>query len=266
MKDTGRERSIRTYSRQSEFNYLENINPYNRLKILSFIIILFVCSISAAFAQENTLLSFNRASLAFMNPNRVIMDSIGSSNSAIQDSLPPMDKPKLLPANISWGEKLVWGEDGLVRNLGIEPPLSPEERMKEIELRRTMLTVHQIGGFTTLALMLTADYFGQRVIDGDRQLGGDHQALITATIISYGVTGLLAVLSPPPLIRRDEGGTIVIHKTLAWIHLIGMIITPILGSTIRHRRVFNMDQAHFHQIAGYLTTAVFATSMLVIVF
>lgn len=266
MKDTGREEPARAYNRSSIPSIPEKLKSNNMLFIHSFIIIIIIFYFTSSLAQEKGLPSFDRVSLAFMNPKQAIVDSISTSTAAIQDSLPPMDKPRLLPENISWGEKLVWGENGLVRKLGIEPPLSPEERMSEIRLRRTMLTIHQIGGFTTLALMLTADYFGQRVIDGDRQLGGVHQGLITATILSYGATGLLAVLSPPPLIRRDEGGTIVIHKTLAWIHLIGMIITPILGSTIRHRRVFNMDQAHFHQISGYLTTAVFATSMLVIVF
>ncbi len=201
-----------------------------------------------------------------MDAGRVISDSLDNSNSTVQDSLPPMDKPRLLPPHMSLGEKILWGEHGLVHTLGIEPPLSPRERMGEIKLRRTMLTAHQIGGFTTLALMLTADYFGQLTIDGDRRAGDIHQTIITATIISYAATGLLAILSPPPLIRRDEGGTIAIHKALAWIHVLGMIITPILGSTIRHHRLFNMDQAHFHQLAGYLTTAVFATSMLVIVF
>jgi hypothetical protein len=140
------------------------------------------------------------------------------------------------------------------------------ERKYEIELRRTMLTTHQIAGFTTLALMWTSAYFGQRVIDGNRRLGGTHQAFVTATILSYSITGLLAVLSPPPLIRRDEVGTVTIHKTLAWIHLAGMILTPIIGSMIRHRHSFSMKEAHFHQVAGYITTATFTAAVLVIVF
>ncbi len=228
------------------------------------IFLLFICSNS--FAQENSLHPVKRTSLAFMNPSTVIAESYTVPDSTAQNLLPPPDKPRLLPKNLSFGERILWGENGLVHTLGIEPPLSPQERMSELRLRRTMLTAHQIGGFTTLALMLTADYFGQRTIDGDRRMGDIHQTIITATILSYAATGLLAVLSPPPMIRRDEGGTVAIHKTLAWIHLIGMIVTPIIGSTIRHHRVFNMDQAHFHQVAGYITTAVFTASMLVIVF
>ena len=187
-------------------------------------------------------------------------DSLSSS------MLLPAPEPKLLPKRMSFMEKFLWGENGEVRKIGLLPELTPKERIHELHIRRTMLTAHQIGGFTTLALMLSAAYFGQRVIDGNRHMGDIHQILVTATMISYGVTGLLAILSPPPLIRRNEGGTVVIHKTLAWIHFAGMIITPILGSMIGGRRHFNINKAHFHQIAGYITTAVFTASVLVITF
>ena len=160
----------------------------------------------------------------------------------------------------------MWGEEGLFRKIGLVPPLSREERKNELELRRIMLTAHQIGGFTTLGLMVTSAYFGQRVIDGRRDLGDVHQGFVEATIAAYSLTALLAVLSPPPFIRRDEASTTTLHKTLAWIHVAGMIITPILGSMIGGRRHFNVDKAHYHQVAGYLTTAVFATSLIVITF
>ncbi len=175
-------------------------------------------------------------------------------------------KPKLLPDKMSFMEKGLWGEHGLVRSIGIASPLTSEVREHELGVRRFMLTAHQIGGFTTLGLMLGAVYYGQRVIDGHRNLGDTHQALVSATIFSYALTGLLAILSPPPLIRRDEESTTTLHKTLAWIHVAGMIITPILGSMIGGRRNFNIDKAHYHQIAGYITTAVFATSMIVVTF
>ncbi len=191
-----------------------------------------------------------------------------SPDTAAQDlaSMFKDTEPKLLPDRMSFGEKLFWGKKGLFRKLGIVGPLSLPERKNELKLRRTMLTMHQIAGFTTLGLMWTTAYFGQRVIDGNRRLGDTHQAFVTATILSYALTGLLAVLSPPPLIRRDEVGTVTIHKTLAWIHLAGMILTPIIGGMIRHRHSFNMKAARFHQVAGYLTTATFTAAVLVIVF
>ena len=163
-------------------------------------------------------------------------------------------------------EKWLWGEDGVVRGIGLEPPLTPNERRSELSLRRTMLTAHQIGGFVTLGLMIGAVYFGQQIIDGHPEYRRNHQYFVTATIISYSATGLLAILSPPPLIRRNEVSTTTIHKTLAWIHVAGMIITPILGGMIKRRSSSAMESEHIHQISGYLTTATFAASMIVVTF
>ncbi len=182
------------------------------------------------------------------------------------DSLFENTNTGLLPEKMSFMEKLLWGENGLVRKISLVGPLSAEERENELDIRRAMLTSHQIGGFATLALMLSADYFGQRVIDGHRRSGDTHQTLVTGTIISYSLTALLGILSPPPIIRRDETSTTTLHKTLAWVHAAGMIITPILGSMIGGRRHFNIDKAHFHQIAGYVTTAIFASAMIVVTF
>jgi hypothetical protein len=116
--------------------------------------------------------------------------------------------------------------------------------------------------------MLGAAYYGQRTLDanGNRTLGNTHIKFVDATIATYSLTALLAVLSPPPLIRRNEESTTTLHKTLAWIHAIGMIVTPILGGYVESRHHLNIDQAHFHQVAGYITTGVFATSLIVITF
>jgi hypothetical protein len=171
----------------------------------------------------------------------------------------------LLPEKISFMEKALWGENGLFRTMGIAAPLTPESRKSELSLRRTMLVAHQIGGFVTLGSMITAVYFGQKIIDGDRGYVTNHQIFVTTTIISYSATGLLAVLSPPPMIRRDEASTTTLHKTLAWVHFTGMVLTPILGSMIS-RRATDSQVAHFHQISAYTTTAALAASLLVITF
>ena len=176
-------------------------------------------------------------------------------------------KVKLLPDNISFGEKLFWGENGIFRSLGLASPLTIESRKSELSLRRGMLTAHMIGGFTTLGLMYATVFVGQKMIDGRRDLLPTHQTLVLATVVSYSLTGLLSILSPPPLIRRDDdSGTITIHKILAWIHVAGMIITPILGSLIAQHRNYNETMARVHQISAYFTTAVFTAAMIVITF
>ena len=202
-----------------------------------------------------------------------IVDTTIEEGSPEGDTLMQEEKPKLLPDKISFGEKLFWGENGVFRGLGIASPLTPEVRQHELAVRRTMLTMHQIGGFLALASMIGTAWTGQRTIDLPRNkaLKTAHQKMIAATIVTYSLTGLLSILSPPPLIRRDDGGTTSIHKTLAWFHVEGMILTPILGSMVSQRGVkgslgINIDKAHFHQYAGYITTAIFAASMIVITF
>jgi len=243
-------------------------NPQVKLILFYFVIFLFPHKVLAQELSQDDDLNFGTRLLghtALTKPD-VNFDSTETSVFGNVDSLFGEIQPKLFPENMSFMEKLLWGENGLTRKVGLVDPLSPEEREYELSIRRTMLTAHQIGGFTTLALMLTADYFGQRVIDGHRQAGDSHQSFVAATIISYSLTAVLAVLSPPPLIRRDEESTTSIHKTLAWIHAAGMIVTPILGGMIGGRRHFNISKAHFHQIAAYITTAVFASAMIVVTF
>ena len=191
----------------------------------------------------------------------------GRMDSTAADTLPPLPKPKLLPDNLSFVERGVWGEDGLVRSLGIASPLTPAVRMHELSVRRTMLTMHQIGGFLTLGLMATTVYYGQQTLDHPsiRSYRRSHSNFVTLTIFSYGATGILAALSPPPLIRRDETSTTTIHKTLAWVHFLGMVVTPILGSSLH--RSFSYDRlARFHQASAYITLAAMTASFIVITF
>lgn len=204
----------------------------------------------------------------------IMQQPLESADSAAMDSVPPAVKRKLLPDNMSFLERTLWGEEGVVRGIGIASPLTPDVRKHELAVRRTMLTMHQIGGFVTLGSMLATVYFGQKTMNdiksydpnqrNDRSI---HQTLVATTLALYGTTAMLSVLSPPPLIRRDdETSTTSIHKTLAWIHFGGMILTPILGKVINRRSTSYYDQLRYHQIAAYTTTAVFAASMIVVTF
>ncbi len=193
------------------------------------------------------------------------------------DSLPPSVVRRLMPENISFVERGLWGEDGILRSTGIAAPLTPQSRRSELKLRRTMLVMHQIGGFLTLGSMLAALYYGQKsLLDPNSGQRSDpyrskHQFFVATTIALYSGTGALAVLSPPPLIRRDnETSTTTIHKALAWVHFTGMVITPILGGTVLKRgpigRYVDLNQARFHQISGYVTAAALAAAMISVTF
>lgn len=173
---------------------------------------------------------------------------------------------RLLPEDMGFFERNLWGENGLFRKTGIASPLTPEARKNELRLRRTMLVAHQVSGFVTLGLMLTTVYYGQKVIDGNYALKNTHIGFVDATIATYSLTGLLALLSPPPLIRRDEINTVSIHRALAWVHFTGMFVTPLLAATIHRRSTSYSDQIRIHQISGYVTTTAFAAAMVVMTF
>jgi hypothetical protein len=202
-------------------------------------------------------------SLAYLTEGKDGSDGFFASGDTVQTGV----KSRLLPDHMSFMERGLWGENGFLRQIGIASALTPDVRKHELAVRRTMLTAHMIGGFVTLGLMLTTDYFGQQYLNhGQRNMLDSHQAFLTATIISYSLTGALSILSPPPLIRRGEISTTTIHKTLAWVHAAGMILTPILGAAINRRGASYYQQAHFHQVSAYVTTGVFAASMIVILF
>jgi hypothetical protein len=246
-------------------------------RLIVFLIFAVALSCQLARAQDSipaTIQSHGEFEGASLGQSRSLVFLPGVETLALLDadtvqdqSLPPPIKPKLLPDNMSFMERGLWGESGILRGIGIASPLTPEVRKNELALRRTMLSIHQVGGFVTLGLMATTVYYGQRYLNNAQRSDRDmHQTFVLATIISYSATALMSVLSPPPLIRRDEFSTTTLHKTLAWVHVAGMILTPILGKAINRRGASYYDQARVHQISAYATTAVFAASLIVITF
>lgn len=255
-------------SRSNLFNLSLKSDSYSKYFLTVIFLHLFNLTILKAQVLNNDHIKLSIPSASIIPDSSGVIESLAFANSVSPDTTIQIFKPKLLPDKMSFLERRLWGEKGLVRGIGLSSPLSPEVRKHELDVRRFMLTAHQIGGFTTLGLMLATCYFGQKIIDGGvdgrRDYESTKKTLVAATITSYSLTALLSVLSPPPLIRRDESSTVTLHKTLAWFHVAGMIVTPILGSLINTNRTFNMDKAHYHQIAGYITTAIFATAMIVI--
>jgi hypothetical protein len=243
------------------------------MKSIGLIALLTVLGTQAMIAQENTFQFIEETPSQpgqMFRPEvdlqtQLILDQIAYDRDlALADSFPRPVTRRLLPANISFMEKSLWGENGFFRTTGLASPLTPQSRTSELSLRRGMLVAHQLGGFVTLGLMMSAAYTGQKIIDGNSGYRPYHQGFVAGTIATYSVTGLLALLSPPPVIRRDEFSTTTLHKTLAWVHVAGMIITPILGFMIgRHS---DLKKEHVHQFSGYITTAVFAASMITVTF
>ena len=202
-----------------------------------------------------------------------VADSADQVASAAMDSGTNVTADPLLPEILGPGEHMLWGHHGLMRSIGAFP-LTEESREKELSLRRTMLTIHQAGGFITLGAMLTTVVYGQLTLNGNTSLGDTHKLWAQATIWSYFLTASMSLLSPPPMVRRSEWSTVSIHKGLAVIHFSGMILTPLLAEGIAmeergsgtNRGKIDRDKARIHQVSGYITTAAFAGALMVITF
>ena len=238
-----------------------------------FVCLIFSISSPIGRAQDSYDVSFETSVLLSQELPFIQQDSLHVSVIQ-QDTLPVsvVRRPRLLPENLGFFERNLWTENGLFRTMGIASPLTPESRKSELKLRRTMLVAHEVSGFVTLGLMVTTVYYGQKVLNefytsNYRPLLRKHTQFVDATIATYSITALLSLLSPPPVIRRDEISTVSIHRALAWVHVTGMILTPIIAAIAKKGRgATDMSILRIHQISAYITTAAFTASMIVVTF
>ena len=188
----------------------------------------------------------------------------------------------LLPEGMGPVKRFFWSENGLMRKSSYFE-LTPEKREREIIVRRRMLQTHQVMGFVALGTMVASAVTGQMVINYSHSsadnagknmqtVKGLHQIATNATMISYGATALLQLLAPPPIIIRKNQGwsNMKAHKTLAYLHFAGMVTTPIMGQLIYGSASLKNDKSdqlrQFHQVSGYITTALFASAVIVMKF
>ena len=112
----------------------------------------------------------------------------------------------LLPDRMVVTQRLLWGRNGLFRKTGLSP-LNNEQREKELKLRRSMLKLHQIIGYATLAGMITQGFLGGKLYNNwDRGLYNTHKTVGNLTSLSYFTGAGLSLFSPPPLINKKFKG------------------------------------------------------------
>ncbi len=119
-----------------------------------------------------------------------------------------------------------------------------------LDRRSHMLKTHQRLGLITIgpfaaALISSGFAGGRKTSSTDRDL---HAALGSATVGLYLSTAYFAIRAPK-IPGTPTRGPIRLHKTLAWIHGPGMILTPILGEIAfaqksRGERVHGIASAH----------------------
>ena len=101
------------------------------------------------------------------------------------------------------------------------------EAQARLDKRTHMLKVHQTLGLVTLAPMiatvLSSGNVGKNGTESARNL---HAALGLVTVGLYITTASFAIRAPS-IPGMETRGPIKVHKALAWVHGVGMILTPI---------------------------------------
>ena len=161
----------------------------------------------------------------------------------------------LIPNRMIFTQRALWGNKGLLRKFGIFP-LNVEQREKELKLRRSMLKIHQIIGYLTLAGMVTQGFLGGKLYNNwERGLYKTHKTVGNLTSISYFTGAGLSLFAPPPLINKKTKGlsSIKAHKYLASVHFSAMLST----------NIFKNKNQQIHKISAYTAVGSFAAAVLV---
>ena len=164
----------------------------------------------------------------------------------------------LIPKRMIFTQRAIWGNKGLLRKFGIFP-LNVEQREKELKLRRSMLKIHQIIGYLTLAGMVTQGFLGGKLYNNwERGLYNTHKTVGNLTSISYFTGAGLSLFAPPPLINKKSKGlsSIKAHKYLASVHFSAMLAT----------NIFKKRNQQIHKISAYTAVGSFAAAVLVFKF
>jgi hypothetical protein len=174
-----------------------------------------------------------------------------------------IDTQLIAPKKMLFTQQLIWGNNGIFKNRYGSTQDLVERRKIDLRIRRKMLQIHQIGGFVTLGGMLAQGIVGSQLYKGSYNLKETHEKLGAAVNLSYGLTAINALFTPPSTFKRDKKLTSIrLHKWLAIAHMSGMIATNILGTQIEN----NIALKPYHRAAAYTSFVSLAAAMVVIKF
>jgi carboxypeptidase family protein len=142
-----------------------------------------------------------------------------------------------------------------------------------LDRRTHMLKVHQeLGLITTAPLLATVitsfNAKGNHGMPGSASGRDLHGALGAVTAGMYFATAYYAIRAPK-IPGTPTRGPIRVHKTLAWIHGTGMILTPILG-TIAFDQLNRGEKVHgiakAHSTVAVVTAAAYGAAIVSVSF
>ena len=175
----------------------------------------------------------------------------------------------LLPERMLITQRMLWGQNGLYRKIGIAPKtLTAASRERELKARRNMFRVHQTLGLVTAAGMLAQGIVGSRLYKPGNytdNLKNTHEGIAAGINIGYFTTALMSFTAPPPMVNRKKFDNIKLHKILSYVHLSGMIATNVLSKQIDG----NANPANikkWHRAAAFTTFGAYTAAIATIKF
>lgn len=142
---------------------------------------------------------------------------------------------------------------------------SNKEEAHLLEVRSAKLQTHQKLGLLTWLLMTSTFLTAPE----DGPASSTHKSLGLLTAISYFSTAYYSLSAPEPQGFSEKGWGMKIHRAMLFIHLPGMILTPIAGLTadkdLRNNREPSGLGANKKDLA-LLTYAAFTTAFLSVTF
>jgi hypothetical protein len=134
---------------------------------------------------------------------------------------------------------------------------------KTLDDRRFYLKQHQIWGLVAAGAMLATVMSG-----GEGDLPPEHPFLAGLAVASYGAAAYTSWMAPELASEKKKGGSLW-HRRLVWIHLPGMIATPILGymAAKKIERGEKLDSPEkYHKDVAYVTAGALALSAITVSF
>lgn len=176
---------------------------------------------------------------------------------------PAVTEADSLPSGMPLRTRLLWGQRGLMRTLG----LAPSTRRGELDLRRSMLQWHQRMGLLTFGLLTTQVILGELMANNPathyEDLRPIHRTLGYVTFGTYMTTASLSLFAPPARLYRDGFSSVKLHRWLAVVHFAGMAIQPWLGARISEATGSDYDQRlDQHRWVGRITLAAYTSAIL----
>ena len=179
-----------------------------------------------------------------------------------------------LPNNMPIVKTFLWGKDGALRNTIFDP----NSRIKELEIRREMLQLHQKIALFTLGCMIYQynsgiSMKGRSYSDFTEQERQKHMKLGYVTFGSYMSAASLSIFSPPGMkyTKKTKLSSMKIHRYLATIHFTGMMLQPYIGyqasiAGLENRVSDRKDLLKYHDVIGSITTFSYILSFLTTLF